>query len=161
MWSITPLFTRFKYLCTTIMVLSSILTAFNVIHLPSKLSALNTRRTLPRVATAVALLYTSYQITSYFLKKKQSQYKDIPMPTDGYYPFVGHLLSLGDEAQLEKKLAVWHKNLGPIIRLKLGVQTWIFVNDPHLAQKIFVANGVKVSGRRKTVFHHNYYSHGK
>lgn len=142
------------------MVLNNILTALNVKHLPSGFSVINTRRNFPLVATAVALLYTSYQITSSFIKRKQSQYKEVPMPTDGCYPVVGHLLSLGDEAQLEKNLSVWHKKLGPIVKLKLGVQTWIFVSDPHLAQKIFVANGVKVSGRRKTVFHQNYYSHG-
>lgn len=131
----------------------------NTNRLTAGLQKIHSKGSLSMISAAAALLYTCYQITPSFWKKEPSKYKEIPMPSEGNYPIVGHFLSLGDEQQFEEKLSVWHKELGPIIKLKFGVQTWIFVNDPRLAQEIFVNNGTKSSGRREAVF--RYYYHGK
>lgn len=123
------------------------------------LPKIRTREALTILSGAVALLYTSSKMVPFLWEKESSKYKEIPMPTEGYYPIVGHFLSLGDEQQFEEKLAAWHKELGPVLKLKFGVQTWIFINDPHLAQDVFVTNGSKSSGRSEAVYRYHY--HGK
>lgn len=140
--------------------LQDVLLAVDVGRLTSGLQKINTTKALPIISTAAALLYTSYQLSSYW-KSKNSKYKVIPMPTKGYYPIIGHLLSLESEPHLERSLAKWHKETGPIIKLQFGVQSWVFIADATLAHKIFVTNGTKSSGRPIFVFRHNYYSHGK
>lgn len=142
--------------------LLDVLSTANVGRLTSELlPKMGSRKALPIISAAAALLYTSYQLTSSYWKSKDCKYKEIPTPTEGRYPYVGHIFTLGGEVQLEKKLMKWHKKLGPIINLQFGVQSWMFISDPILAHKIFVVNGAKSSGRPDFVFRENYYCHGK
>jgi hypothetical protein len=61
-----------------------------------------------------------------------------------------------------KKIAEWHAEYGPIIRVKMGVQSWICIGDPHLAHELFVANyGIESSGRCYGTYSSKYYSMGK
>lgn len=41
----------------------------------------------------------------------------------------------------------WHRELGPIFRIKAGVQNWVFIGDPEAAHEIFVSKGSISSGR--------------
>lgn len=142
--------------------LTDVLSTVDVGRLTSAIiPKISTRKALPIISAAAALLYTSYQLTSSYWKSRNSKYKEIPTPSEGRYPYVGHVFTLGGEVQLEKKLMRWHKQLGPIINLQFGVQSWMFISDPILAHKIFVVNGAKSSGRPTFVFRENYYSHGK
>jgi hypothetical protein len=51
-----------------------------------------------------------------------------------------------------QKIAEWHRELGPIIKIKMGVQNWVFVSDPKMAQDIFSSMGTITSGRPYLVF---------
>ncbi|GAA5808616.1 hypothetical protein MFLAVUS_002008 [Mucor flavus] len=74
------------------------------------------------------------------------------------YPYVGHIWSLGELPGMT--IMKWHNELGPLINLKMGVKNWVLVDDPILAQKIFVSNGVKTSFRSRNVFTYDHYSKG-
>lgn len=110
------------------------------------------------IAAAATLLYASFKLisTSSSSNKKNKQgFKEIPVPGSAY-PCVGHILSLGELPG--NKVSKWHKELGPIIRLRMGVQTWITVDDPILAHKIFVSQGVESSHRPEPIYGYNHYS---
>jgi hypothetical protein len=64
------------------------------------------------------------------------------------------MLSLGNYPG--RALAKWHKNHGSIIKLKMGVQNWISIDDPYLAQELFAQNGVHSSSRPVTSFGFHY-----
>lgn len=102
------------------------------------------------IATAV-FLYTLYTRIS----GKRSHNSNIPVP-DSAYPYIGHLLSLGKLPS--RRISEWHKKFGPIIKLFLGAQTWISVDDPVLAHKIFVTHGIETSYRPHSTFAYYYYS---
>ncbi|KAL0579402.1 hypothetical protein ABG067_008645, partial [Albugo candida] len=72
------------------------------------------------IVVASSVLYSSYRLISGSNKLKGL--KDIPEPKSSY-PYVGHLLSLGEFPS--KTVTQWHKELGPIIKLRMGAQTWI------------------------------------
>lgn len=101
------------------------------------------------ISVAAGLLY------SYLKTEPKHGLKEVPIP-ESCYPYVGHLFSLGKSPNV--KVTEWHKQLGPIIQLKMGVKTWIMIDDPVLAHKIFVTNGVDTSYRRHTVYSYDYYS---
>lgn len=109
-------------------------------------------RVLPIMAIAVGLLYTSYKL----IKSNKIKSREIPVPKTGY-PIVGHMFSLGELPS--STVHTWHQQLGPIIQLQMGVQTWIMVADPVLAHKIMVLHGTKTSFRPYS--HFSYYIHGK
>lgn len=101
------------------------------------------------ITAAASIVYATYQI---FLSQKKVVYRQIPIPGSSY-PYVGHMLSLGELPG--KTVAKWHDELGPIIRLRMGVQNWIMVNDPILAHKIFVVKGAETSHRPHNTYAHN------
>ncbi|KAI9357779.1 cytochrome P450 [Pilaira anomala] len=105
------------------------------------------------IAAAATLLYSSYKIAKYV---KNYSYKKIPSPK-GAYPFVGHLLSLGKEPS--QTFSEWHKEVGHIMKLRIGAQTWILIDDPKLAYKVFVSNAAS-SAHRPTSTFSDFYSHG-
>jgi hypothetical protein len=109
------------------------------------------------IAAATTLLYSSYQMISNSHQKKRQGIKEIPVPGSAY-PYVGHLMSLGNLPG--KKISEWHRELGHIIKLRMGVKTWILVDDPVLAQKIFVTHGAQSSFRPYGVYTHEVYSMG-
>ncbi|KAL0094842.1 hypothetical protein J3Q64DRAFT_1716144 [Phycomyces blakesleeanus] len=88
---------------------------------------------------------------------KLEGYKEIPSPS-GRYPFFGHMLSLGKAPSF--KVQKWHQQLGPIIRLDMGVQPWVLINDPYLAHELFVRNGINSSDRHKHSYAYWMYSKG-
>lgn len=101
------------------------------------------------VAAVSSILYATYKSVSNDNKKNQTYGKEIPSPKSSY-PYVGHMLSLGSSPW--NTITQWHEELGPIIKLKMGAQTWIMVDDPALAHKIFVSNGAETSYRPKMMF---------
>lgn len=113
-------------------------------------------RVFPIIAFAVGLLYTSYKLVELSNSKTIKSSREIPVPTSSYL-VVGHMLSLGEfpGATVHK----WHEQLGPIIKLHMGVQTWIMVADPILAQKILVLHGTKSAFRPYS--HFSYHIHSK
>ncbi|GAA5812331.1 hypothetical protein MFLAVUS_005782 [Mucor flavus] len=108
------------------------------------------------IAVATTILFASYRLLTSNKKNKQG-YKEIPVPGSSY-PYVGHIFSLGDLPG--RKVSEWHKELGPLIKLKMGVHTWIMVDDPAIAHKIFVSNGVESSHRPHSVYGYDQYSKG-
>ncbi|KAI7889067.1 cytochrome P450 [Mucor mucedo] len=100
------------------------------------------------IATVVLLCVFYTRMTS----EKKS---DIPVP-DSAFPYIGHLLSLGSLPS--ETISKWHEKYGPIIKMYMGAQTWISVDDPILAHKIFVTHGVETSYRPHSTYAYYYYS---
>lgn len=105
------------------------------------------------IAAATSILFASYRLIQPASKRKGT--KEIPTPGSAY-PYVGHMLSMGEFPG--RKVSEWINELGPIIKLRMGVQTWIMVGDPALAHKIFVSNGSESSYRPHSVYAHDHYS---
>jgi hypothetical protein len=66
------------------------------------------------------------------------------------------MLSLGKYPT--RTLKKWHQEHGRIIKLKMGIQSWVSLNDPQLAQELFSHKGVDSSRRPLTNFglHYSY-----
>ncbi|KAK4512490.1 uncharacterized protein ATC70_003191 [Mucor velutinosus] len=62
------------------------------------------------------------------------KYRVIPTPP-GSVLFFGHKLLLGDIPA--HKIAEWHKELGPILKVKMGNEDWIYVADAGMAYELF------------------------
>lgn len=107
-------------------------------------------KALPAIAVTLAILYASSKLISSSNKKPL---KEIPMHRSAY-PYVGHLLSLGKLPS--KVIAEWHKELGPIIKIKMGAQTWVSIDNPRLAHQLLVINGSKTSSKPESYFSHTY-----
>lgn len=106
-------------------------------------------------ATATMLLYSSYRWMANKKGNDKQGIKEIPVP-GSCYPYVGHMMSLGELPG--KTLTKWHKELGPIMKLKMGRQIWITVDDPVLAHKIFVSRGAETSYRPHSYFCYELFS---
>ncbi|KAG2196313.1 hypothetical protein INT47_009308 [Mucor saturninus] len=104
------------------------------------------------IAAATSILFASYRLIK---SNKKKGTKEIPVPGSAY-PYVGHMLSMGELPG--RKVSEWINELGPIIKLRMGVQTWIMIGDPALAHKIFVSNGAESSFRPHSVYSHDHYS---
>ncbi|KAI7871338.1 cytochrome P450 [Spinellus fusiger] len=102
------------------------------------------------IAASVAL-YTIYSSS----KDKKDGFEKIPMPK-GKYPYIGHMPHLCENFFL--KLHQWHKELGPIIHFKMGVQDFLYISDPTIAHEIFNVNGNVTSLRPSNKFCEEYYS---
>lgn len=118
----------------------------------------NNNKRFPVIATAVSLLlFSTYKLTRNINQIKGI--KEIPEHSSGY-PYIGHLFSLGELPGVT--IAKWHEELGPIIRIRMGVQNWISISDPILAHKIFVQHGNTTSCRPYGTYSYKHYSdHGK
>lgn len=92
-------------------------------------------------------------------EEKRSKQREIPVPSESFYPYIGHLFSLGNLPA--QKIAKWHHELGPIIKIHVGVRTWISVSDRILAHKIFVTNGARTSYRPHSTYAHYYCQKGE
>lgn len=110
----------------------------------------------PVIVGTTVCLFISYKIINSLINRNKL-YKEIPVPGSAY-PYVGHMFSLG-ELPCET-ISAWHKELGPIIKIRMGVQTWISIDSPQMAHKILVTNGAKTSQRPRSVFGHDIYSGG-
>lgn len=111
------------------------------------------------ITAATLVLFSSYKVICSSNKKKQIKSstgtKKIPSP-GGAYPYFGHIFSLGSNPG--KQIQKWHSEVGPIYQLRMGVQNWIMVDDPEIAHKIFVTNGVNSSHRPESAYAQGYYS---
>ncbi|KAI7855699.1 cytochrome P450 [Circinella umbellata] len=115
----------------------------------------------PRQTAVIALSISAcaYLVLSSFKnnKKEKNGFKKIPTPK-GKVPYFGHIFSIGEIPVLQ--FNKWHEELGPIISVKMGVQNWISVGEPYLANKIFNVNGKYTSNRPLTTFLSKHYSCG-
>lgn len=109
------------------------------------------------IVVASSLIYASYRILAGGGDKKKQGEKQIPVPSP-CYPFVGHMLSLGKLPG--KTISKWHAELGPILKLKMGAQTWVMVDEPALIHKIFVEKGAETSYRAESIYAFKQYSMG-
>ncbi|KAI8090424.1 cytochrome P450 [Thamnidium elegans] len=121
-------------------------------------STLERKELLPivSIAAAASIFFASRRFFSSGQNNKR-ECKKIPIP-GSRYPYVGHMWSLGEVPG--RTIRKWHNELGPIINLKMGIRNWFMVDDPVLAQKIFVTNGAKTSFRAHHVFSYDHYSMG-
>ncbi|RCI06100.1 hypothetical protein CU098_013289 [Rhizopus stolonifer] len=78
------------------------------------------------------------------LASAKSVFGEIPTPEGAYY-YLGHIPLLGKVPAF--KITEWHQKLGPILRIKMGVQEWVFISEPNTAHEFFVAQGAHTSGR--------------
>ncbi|KAL9541409.1 hypothetical protein MBANPS3_009135 [Mucor bainieri] len=113
------------------------------------------------ITAAAAVLYSTCRFVSLISKSKRSNnntfHNATEIPTPGSrYPYIGHMLALGNAPS--KKLIQWHKELGPIIKIHLGQQTWVLVDSPELAHKIFVTHGSQTSFRPYSTYASEHYS---
>ncbi|KAG2204138.1 hypothetical protein INT47_011621 [Mucor saturninus] len=107
------------------------------------------------ITAAAAILLSSYKwFSTTSGNKLQNGVKSIPIP-GSRYPYFGHMFSLGTSPG--KVIAAWHKEFGSIIELRMGIQTWIMIDDPSLAHKIFVSNGAVASNRPHPTYAYTYY----
>ncbi|KAG1468380.1 hypothetical protein G6F56_003864 [Rhizopus delemar] len=105
------------------------------------------RKQISILSTAVLTVATAWFIRRTIKKSKEFKTggsREIPTP-DGQYFYLGHLPLLGDYPGY--KVTEWHRQLGPIFRIKAGVQNWVFIGDPEAAHEIFVSKGSLSSGR--------------
>lgn len=110
------------------------------------------------IAAATAVLFASYKLISSSKRKKKMReqgFKDIPMP-GSCYPYVGHMFSLGELPG--RTVSEWHRQLGPLIKIRMGRQLWHICDDPYLAHKIFVTHGANTSFRPYSTYSYEYYS---
>ncbi|KAG2214325.1 hypothetical protein INT47_000881 [Mucor saturninus] len=114
------------------------------------------RKELLCVIAAATVIYAFRQLIS--VEHEQVQ-KEIPTPPLSF-PIVGHMFSLG--ALPGRTFSQWHSKLGPILKIKMGIRTWVIVDDPYLAHEIFATNGADTSFRPVNNFGDEHYSfHGK
>lgn len=48
---------------------------------------------------------------------------------------IGHKLLMGDLPA--RKVTEWHKELGPILKVKMGTEDWVFISQADMAHNIF------------------------
>ncbi|GAN07522.1 cytochrome P450 [Mucor ambiguus] len=109
------------------------------------------------IATATAVLYQSYRYITADKTTKKPGLKEIPV-APSCYPYVGHAFSLGRIPS--DTIRQWHKDCGPVIKIKLGRRVWITIADPALAHKVFVTHGAQTSYRPHLNFSHKLFSGG-
>ncbi|KAI8142842.1 cytochrome P450 [Fennellomyces sp. T-0311] len=83
----------------------------------------------------------------------------IPTPKGGY-PYIGHLLSFNNLPP-GFKFKEWHDELGPVIRVQMGTESWICVGDPEITYQLLVKNGAVASNRANHKFTAAYNARGK
>ncbi|KAG1455412.1 hypothetical protein G6F46_008173 [Rhizopus delemar] len=87
---------------------------------------------------------------AYLSRKGKSEEKkgliEIPFPPNATnLPIFGHMFGLGKCPS--KQITQWHKEIGPIYKLRMGNQLWFMISDPLLAHDIFVKAGSSTSSR--------------
>ncbi|EPB82552.1 hypothetical protein HMPREF1544_10714 [Mucor circinelloides 1006PhL] len=127
------------------------------IHIPQRIDR---EKLMPivSIAAATTVLFASYKLISSSKHRKRMRehgFKEIPVP-GSCYPYVGHMFSMGELPG--KAVSEWHRELGPIIKIKMGCQDWYTIDDPFLAHKIFVTHGANTSFRPYSTYSYEYYS---
>ncbi|KAI8143828.1 cytochrome P450 [Fennellomyces sp. T-0311] len=116
----------------------------------------------PYQLTSVATVATSTAAALYYLSRSSHSNKSaldlLPTPK-GSYPYIGHLLSI--DKLLGFKIKEWHDELGPVIRVQMGVQPWICISDPDIVHHLLVTRGAIASNRPHQKFIAEKYSKGE
>ncbi|KAI7886235.1 cytochrome P450 [Lichtheimia hyalospora FSU 10163] len=107
------------------------------------------------ITACAGTYYILRQLTS--SSKKCTGFKKIPEPK-GAYPYLGHLLSIGDD--VGAKFTEWQEQVGPVMQVRLGVMKWIVVSDPVFAYDLFCIKGAVASSRPINAFVYEYYAMG-
>lgn len=99
---------------------------------------------------------------------KSDEFKGIPVPKGEYFylginnkqkpsnslliilHLIGHMPLLGKRPG--EVITKWHHQYGPIFRIKMGVQNWLFLGDPQIAHEILVSKGSITAGRPEHTF---------
>ncbi|KAG2236928.1 cytochrome P450 [Thamnidium elegans] len=113
---------------------------------------------LRTIAAATVLLCVYIAIRRSLKNKSLKATKEIPSPPS-CYPIFGHLFSIGN--MLDRTIADWHDELGPILKIKVGSRTIVSINEPKLAHKLFASLGTKSAFRFQTDFVRNHYTLGE
>ncbi|KAG2230874.1 hypothetical protein INT48_003037 [Thamnidium elegans] len=109
-------------------------------------------RLIPILSAVAATTVTAYyvkRIISSSKKISNNGAEEIPVP-DGAMYYLGHIPQMGSVPA--HKITEWHKELGPILKVKMGVQDWVFISDPMIAQEIMATQGAITSGRPYLTF---------
>ncbi|KAI8143436.1 cytochrome P450 [Fennellomyces sp. T-0311] len=108
-----------------------------------------------------ALTCCAITLLAYFWVNPASNQKKAldAIPTPKGYPYIGHILCF-DKLHAHK-LKEWHDELGPVIRVQMGVQPWIVVSDPKIVYELFVLNSSVASNRPYQVLSSHHYSRGR
>merc|ERR1712115_291879 len=69
--------------------------------------------------------------------------KTVPGPPG--VPLLGHTTLLDEEPQ--KQLRMWARQYGPLFKLRLGWEDWVFVTEPGAIKEIFDKQSRITSGR--------------
>ncbi|CEP10775.1 hypothetical protein [Parasitella parasitica] len=77
-------------------------------------------------------------------KSDYKKYRTIPTPSGSVFYF-GHTLQMGNMPA--HKITEWHKELGPIIRVKMFAKDWIFVGDSSMVHDIYSLDASLTSHR--------------
>ncbi|KAI9282686.1 cytochrome P450 [Sporodiniella umbellata] len=112
------------------------------------------------ISTAILTVVTAFWVRKAVKKSKEFDKKGakkIPMPTGDYF-YLGHAPLF--ENGIVSRVNEWHRQLGPLFRIKMGVQNWVFIGDPRIAHDIFVTRGVVSSGRPYLEYGRNTFSEG-
>ncbi|RCI00745.1 Cytochrome P450 2 sub R member 1, partial [Rhizopus stolonifer] len=104
------------------------------------------------LGAAVATVATAFfvkRIVKNSKEQKGLQGQEIPSPKGDYY-FLGHIpLLSGRPAETVHK---WHHELGPLVKVYMGAQTWVFIGEPEAAHEILSTKGAVTSGRPDFTF---------
>ncbi|KAI9243777.1 cytochrome P450 [Sporodiniella umbellata] len=105
---------------------------------------------------SILLVATSFRtiVLANLLFKKNSRNKiysgeKIPSPK-GAYPIFGHAPLIKEKVGIA--ITKWHKELGPIFKLKMGSHNWVLISDPEALHELLVKQGVFTSGRPELTF---------
>ncbi|KAG1462291.1 hypothetical protein G6F46_004333 [Rhizopus delemar] len=104
------------------------------------------------LGAAVATVATALFVKSVVNKSKEYKSpggREIPSPKGDYF-YLGHLPLLGKRPGLT--ITKWHQELGPIFRIKVGSQNWVFVGDVEAAHELLVSKGSATAGRPEMTY---------
>ncbi|CAO3682084.1 unnamed protein product [Rhizopus stolonifer] len=104
---------------------------------------------LSAAITTVVATYFIRRAMKNTMKYKSLGTEEIPSPKGEWF-FFGHLPLMG--GRLGETVTKWHKELGPIFRVRVGNQNWVFVGDPLIAHDLLVTKGIDTAGRPKLTF---------
>ncbi|KAI9246447.1 cytochrome P450 [Phascolomyces articulosus] len=90
------------------------------------------------------------------LDNKNLSLKEVPSP-GGALPYFGHLFKIPSSLPA-LKFDEWHRQYGPLIRVKMGVEQWIVIGERRIANDILKAKGAVTSGRPYHLFLSQYHT---
>ncbi|KAI9277411.1 cytochrome P450 [Sporodiniella umbellata] len=99
------------------------------------------------LSTLVLALLFSFVVKVIFdrlLIQKSVAGKEIPSPKGAKF-LLGHILYLKGNPGL--RVFNWHKELGPVYKIKAGMQSWVFIQDLEMAHDLLEVQGLSTSGR--------------